>query len=539
MNAGPVIGDYEVEYRQTGTTDWTSHAHVGAATETAIGGLLEDTEYQVRVRAANAEGTGGWSEIGTGSTRAVNAPGRPLAPTFGDTTATTVVVNWLEPANPGSAITDYDVRYREVTTPLPSWTDAGHTGTARTVTLTGLTAGASYEVQVLATNAEGDSPWSPSGRATAAANSAPVFGLASFAFDLAENADGSTTRIILGAAQAIDADAGHTVSYFIVAGNTGSVFNVGRTNGATAYTGSGEDFESFTDPASAFTLIVRASDGHGGSADATVTVAVTDVNEPPVFDTSGLTTDASGTVLFSVAENGTAVSTLTASDPDAADTTVTYTLGGTDHDLFSIGADGAIAFTNAPDFETPGCGPSDNSNTCTFTVTATAGGSGREMSSLARTVIVTVTDVNEPPAFDTSALTLDANGIAQFSVAENTTAVGTVTAADPDAADTTVSYRLGGTDAALFSIGTDGAIAFKAGPDFEDPKGGAADDSNTYEFSVTAATGAGARSKLGVIPVQVTVTDVSGGAPREACGADGGRDRGVADQPRRALDGAG
>ena len=39
MNAGPAIGDYDVEYRQTGTTDWTSHAHVGAATATAIAGL--------------------------------------------------------------------------------------------------------------------------------------------------------------------------------------------------------------------------------------------------------------------------------------------------------------------------------------------------------------------------------------------------------------------------------------------------------------------------------------------------------------------
>ena len=124
-NAGPAIGDYDVEYRRTGTTGWTSHAHVGAATATAIAGLREDTEYQVRVRATNAEGTGGWSAIGTGSTRAVNAPGRPLArPVFGDKTSTTIVVRWLEPANPGSAISDYDVRYRETGT--TAWTDAGH-----------------------------------------------------------------------------------------------------------------------------------------------------------------------------------------------------------------------------------------------------------------------------------------------------------------------------------------------------------------------------------------------------------------------------
>ena len=52
----------------------------------------------------------------------------------------------------------------------------------------------------------------------------------------------------------------------------------------------------------------------------TVTVAVTDVNEPPVFDTTGLTLDESGTVLFSVAENTTAVGTVTAADPECGRT---------------------------------------------------------------------------------------------------------------------------------------------------------------------------------------------------------------------------
>ena len=124
-----------------------------------------------------------------------------------------------------------------------------------------------------------------------------------------------------------------------------------------------------------------------------------------------------------------------------------------------------------------------------------------------------MTDANEPPAFDIAALNLDANGIAQVTVAENTTAVGTVAAADPDAADTGVTYTLRGTDAALFSIGADGAIAFKAAPDFEDPKGGASDDSNVYAIQVWASAGVGARNKENVLALRITVTDVSGGAP--------------------------
>ena len=144
-------------------------------------------------------------------------------------------------------------------------------------------------------------------------------------------------------------------------------------------------------------MTVTASDGNGGSDTVTVTITLTDVNEPPGFDTAGLTTGVSGTVLFSVAENGTAVGTLSAADPDAADTTVTYTLGGTDASVFSISTAGAIAFDTAPDFESPGCGTGGNSNTCTVTVTASAGGTGRAMSTPVRTVTVTVTDV-APPA---------------------------------------------------------------------------------------------------------------------------------------------
>ena len=41
------------------------------------------------------------------------APAAPAAPTFGRTTETSLTVNWLEPANTGPDITDYDVQYRE------------------------------------------------------------------------------------------------------------------------------------------------------------------------------------------------------------------------------------------------------------------------------------------------------------------------------------------------------------------------------------------------------------------------------------------
>ena len=110
-------------------------------------------------------------------------------------------------------------------------------------------------------------------------NTAPAFGAASYSFSLAENDDGSTNAVSVGTVSATDADAGDTVSYSITAGNTSGKFAISSA-GAITYTGSGENYEGFANPASAFSLTVQASDG-SASDTATVTVALTDVAEPP------------------------------------------------------------------------------------------------------------------------------------------------------------------------------------------------------------------------------------------------------------------
>ena len=96
----------------------------------------------------------------------VPPPGKPAVPTVtgADATPTALSVSWTAPTNTGPAITDYDVRYRKGTT--GNFTDAGYTGTTTSTTLTELTAGTSYQVQVRAINAEGNSPWSDAGTGT-------------------------------------------------------------------------------------------------------------------------------------------------------------------------------------------------------------------------------------------------------------------------------------------------------------------------------------------------------------------------------------
>ena len=92
---------------------------------------------------------------------AATLPGKPPAPTVSTSTPYSLTVEWTEPENTGTAITDYDVEYREVGS--GSFTDAQHEGTGLRATLTGLSPDTVYEVQVRATNATGTGAWSESG----------------------------------------------------------------------------------------------------------------------------------------------------------------------------------------------------------------------------------------------------------------------------------------------------------------------------------------------------------------------------------------
>ena len=89
-------------------------------------------------------------------------PATPAAPSIGATEGSnrSLDVGWLEPAHAGPSV-KYYLRYREVT--YEPWSNGPQDVTITFANITGLRAGASYEVQVLANNENGDSEWSPSG----------------------------------------------------------------------------------------------------------------------------------------------------------------------------------------------------------------------------------------------------------------------------------------------------------------------------------------------------------------------------------------
>ena len=100
-------------------------------------------------------------------------PGRPAAPTVSATagSTTSLDVTWTAPTNTGPAIASYDLQYRAGTS--GNFTNGPQNVTGTSAAIGSLAADTSYEVQVRATNAEGDGDWSVAGTGRTTATSAP------------------------------------------------------------------------------------------------------------------------------------------------------------------------------------------------------------------------------------------------------------------------------------------------------------------------------------------------------------------------------
>ena len=307
---------------------------------------------------------------------------------------------------------------------------------------------------------------------------APAFAEGSYAFSLAENADGGATRVGLGAVSATDPE-NSTITYSIEAGDSGGLFAIDSETGALSYQGAGEDYESGT---TSYELTVRAGDGSLHS-DVTVTVNVIDVQEAPEF--------AEASYAFDLAENAdgatisVALGAVSATDPE--DGTVTYSIeAGNSDGLFAIDSEtGALSYQ--------GTGEDYESGTTSYELTVRAS-DGSLHSDV--TVTVNVTDAQEAPAF--------AEGSYAFDLAENAdggairVALGAVSATDPE--NSTITYSIeAGDSGGLFAIDSEtGALSYQgAGEDYES-------GTTSYELTVRASDG----SLHSDVTVTVNVTDV-------------------------------
>ena len=277
------------------------------------------------------------------------------------------------------------------------------------------------------------------------ANNAPVFtDGSSTTRSVAENT-GSGVNIGT-AVSATDADA-DTLTYSL-GGTDSSSFSINSTNGQLR-TNASLDYET----KSSYSVSITVSDGYNGSDTITVTVNVTDVDETPANNAPVFTETSPAT--RSIAENTTSDVNIgsAVSATDADNDTLTYGLTGTDASVFSIdNSNGQLQTSNSLDYETK------SSYSVTVTVSDVNGGSDTI------TVTINITDANDAPVF--------ADGVsASRTIPENTGAninIGTaVKATDPDT-DDSLTYTLGGTDAASFAIDDKtGQLKTKSSLDYE------------------------------------------------------------------------
>jgi len=195
---------------------------------------------------------------------------------------------------------------------------------------------------------------------------------------------------------------------------------------------------------------------------------------------NGIAFTASGTIAENSAA-GSVAATLSA----AGDIAPTYTIiGGPDAALFTVSGNTLVLASGATlDYEAGA--------TRSVQVQATDSvGSTR-----IQTVLVTVTNQNEPPVITT------ANAL---SVSENSTGIATLAATDPDAGATRAWSIEGGADAARFTINAaTGALSFVNAPDFEAANSAAA--SNIYAVTVGVSDGTHLTTKA----ISITVADVN------------------------------
>ena len=318
---------------------------------------------------------------------------------------------------------------------------------------------------------------------------------------------------------ATDADTGDILTYSLSGTNAAS-FSIDSSTGQLR-TAAALDYET----KKVYNLIITATDTSGATANITITINVTDVNEtvtpPPVqqepnpqqppVQQNNLPVFSDGTsTTRNVAENtasGTDIgSPVSATDADTGDT-LTYSLSGSNAASFSIDSStGQLRTAAALDYETK------KVYNLIITATDTSGATANI------TITINVTDVNEtvtpppmqqqqpnsqqPPVQQNNPPVFSDGTSTTRSIAENI-ATGTdigspVSATDADTGDI-LTYSLSGTDAASFSIDSStGQLRTAAALDYETKK--------VYNLIITATDTSGATAN---ITITINVTDVN------------------------------
>ena len=250
--------------------------------------------YSVTVKASDGT-TNDIISVTINITDATEKPLTPVAPSVTSTSGSTtsVDVTWTVPSNTGRpAITSYDLQYRKGTS--GDWSDGPQNQTGTSATISGLDGNSLYQVQMRATNADGDSDWSSPGSGNTA-NNAPTFTNASTTRSIDETVGDATvqTAANIGAVVTATDPDNDTLTYTLEGTDAGKFTIVSSSGQIRTKVGESYDYETDT----SYAVTVKAIDTDNGSAVSTVTINVTNNTTekplappaPTVVATSGVT----------------------------------------------------------------------------------------------------------------------------------------------------------------------------------------------------------------------------------------------------------
>jgi len=256
---------------------------------------------------------------------------------------------------------------------------------------------------------------------------------------------------------------GLALNYSLVGGADQNRFSIDATTGLLQFL-TAPDFENPLDSDSdnVYNVTVAAKDPSNKSTSHSLSVVVTDVNEPPYLISSGP---------FAVEENLTGPISLIVKDPE--NDAISYTVKtGQDSPLFFFSSTSAnIEFVSAPDYEDPL--DSNEDNIYQVEVEFSDG-----VYQLSESLSVQVININDNPPSGNQSLAL--------SITENKSYIANLNAIDIDG-DPLTFNKLTGFDNDHFVISESGDVSFNTSPDFESPQD--SDNDNVYLFSANMTDG--------------------------------------------------
>ena len=499
LNTGPVITDYDVQYRQGTTGSFSNQSHTGTSRSTTITGLTASTAYQVRVRASNAEGTSGWSQTSSFSTGS-SSPNQVTnnAPVF--TSRSSFFVNEnvrsvgtvvASDGDSQDSVTGYriaggvDSAFFELNSSsgalsfksVPDYESSQDSDNDN-----------EYLVEVTATSGSGSRELSAVQTITVTVtdvNEMPAIS-SSQTFSVNEN------ELLAGEVVASDQDnADDVTGYNVSGGDDAALFEINATGMLSFRSAPNYETAADNDNNNDYLVQITVTSGTGSretSASQTITVTVTDVDEVP--------SDPPGVLLSSLSSSSLFVLWL-----EPANTGPPITV----YDV-QYRKSANTSFANWSHLD----------NSTSTTITGLSGSTSYDVRVRARNdegigswssvqgyvtsedLVDIPQNINDPPVFSSG----------NFSVDENSVSVGAVVASDFDSQDNVTGYGIsGGVDSALFEINvSSGVLSFVSAPDFERP--GDNDTDNDYIVEVTVTSGAGDREMSAVQLITVTVADV-------------------------------